>query len=40
MPPDILATIPGNCPDVGKNRAEARAITQRLGYGPDKRLAI
>ena len=40
MPPDVLATIPGYGPDVAKNRAAARAINQRLGYGPDKRLAI
>jgi peptide/nickel transport system substrate-binding protein len=25
---------------VAKNRAEAREIMQRLGYGPDKRLMI
>ena len=35
MPPDLLATIPGYGPDVAKNRAEAREIMQRLGYGPD-----
>jgi hypothetical protein len=40
MPPDVLATIPGYGPDVAKNRGEARAIMERLGYGPDKRLAI
>jgi peptide/nickel transport system substrate-binding protein len=40
MPLDFLATIPGYGPDVSKNRAEARAIMARLGYGPDKRLAI
>ena len=40
MPPEVLATIPGYDPDVAKNRAEAREIMQRLGYGPDKRLAI
>jgi peptide/nickel transport system substrate-binding protein len=40
MPPDILATIPGYGPDVAKNRAAAREIMTRLGYGPDKRLAI
>jgi peptide/nickel transport system substrate-binding protein len=40
MPPDILAAIPGCGPDVAKNRAEARAIMERLGYRPDKRLAI
>jgi peptide/nickel transport system substrate-binding protein len=40
MPPDVLATIPGYGPDVARNRAEARAIMTKLGYGPDKRLAI
>jgi peptide/nickel transport system substrate-binding protein len=40
MPADLLATIPGYGPDVAKNRAEAREIMTRLGYGPDKRLAI
>jgi peptide/nickel transport system substrate-binding protein len=40
MPPDMLARIPAYGPDVEKNRAEARTIMERLGYGPDKRLAI
>jgi peptide/nickel transport system substrate-binding protein len=40
MPADVLATIPGYAPDVAKNRAEAREIMAKLGYGPDKRLAI
>jgi peptide/nickel transport system substrate-binding protein len=40
MPPDFLATVPGYGPDVARNRADAREIMQRLGYGPDKRLAI
>jgi peptide/nickel transport system substrate-binding protein len=40
MPADVLGTIPGYSPDVAKNRAEARQIMQRQGYGPDKRLAI
>jgi len=40
MPPEMLKTIPGYDPDVQKNRAEARKIMERLGYGPDKRLAI
>jgi peptide/nickel transport system substrate-binding protein len=40
MPPEVLASIPGCGPDIAKNRAEAREIMQRLGYGPDKRLAI
>ena len=40
LPPEILKTLPGNDPDVQKNRTEAREIMQRLGYGPDKRLAL
>jgi peptide/nickel transport system substrate-binding protein len=40
MPPEVLQTLPGYGPDVEKNRAEARAIMQKLGYGPDKHLAI
>ena len=38
--PDTLATLPGYGPDVQKNRAEARGIMEKLGYGPDKRLAV
>jgi peptide/nickel transport system substrate-binding protein len=40
MPPELLGTLPGYGPDVQKNRAEARAIVQKLGYGPDNRLAL
>ncbi|MGE5269384.1 MAG: ABC transporter substrate-binding protein [Thiohalocapsa sp.] len=40
MTPEALQTLPGYGPDVVKNREEARAIMQRLGYGPDKRLAV
>jgi peptide/nickel transport system substrate-binding protein len=40
MPPDQLATLPGYGADVAKNRAEARAIMEKLGYGPDKRLSV
>ena len=40
MPPDVLKTLPGYDPDVQKNRAEAREIMHKLGYGPDKRLAL
>src|SRR6516162_927070 len=40
MPPDVLHSLPGYGPDVQKNRTEARAIMQRLGFGPDKRLAV
>jgi peptide/nickel transport system substrate-binding protein len=40
MPPDMLATLPGYGPDIAKNRAEARQIMEKLGYGPDKRLTV
>jgi len=40
MPPEELSKLPGYDPDVAKNRAEARNIMQRLGYGPDKRLPV
>ena len=40
MPPEMLKTLPGYGPDVAKNRAEARQIMEKLGYGPDKRLQI
>jgi peptide/nickel transport system substrate-binding protein len=40
MPPEVLTTLPGYDPDVKKNRAEAREIMRKLGYAPDKRLAL
>jgi peptide/nickel transport system substrate-binding protein len=40
MPPEMLRELPGYDPDVAKNRAEARRIMQRLGYGPDNRLKV
>ena len=40
MPPEMLQDLPGYDPDVAKNRAEAREIMEKLGYGPDKRLAV
>jgi peptide/nickel transport system substrate-binding protein len=40
MPPDVLRSLPGYDPDVAKNRAEARAIMQQLGYGPNNRLSV
>ncbi len=40
MPPDMLKDLPGYDPDVQKNRAQARQIMEKLGYGPDKRLKI
>jgi peptide/nickel transport system substrate-binding protein len=40
LPPDVLQSLPGYGPDVPKNRAEARQIMQKLGFGPDHRLAV
>src|SRR4030095_5653008 len=40
MPEDMLQKMPGYGPDVAANREAARAIMKKLGYGPDKRLAI
>jgi peptide/nickel transport system substrate-binding protein len=38
MPEDMMRSLPGYGPDVEKNRAEAREIMKKLGYGPDKPL--
>ncbi|MBV9202485.1 MAG: ABC transporter substrate-binding protein [Alphaproteobacteria bacterium] len=38
MSPEVLKTLPGYDPDVDKNRAEARQIMEKLGYGPDNHL--
>jgi peptide/nickel transport system substrate-binding protein len=38
MPPDMLRRLPGYDPDVAKNRVEARAIMEKLGYGPNHHL--
>ena len=40
MPPEVIQTLFGYGPDVAKNRTEARGIMEKLGYGPDKRLAV
>jgi len=40
LPAEKLAELPGYDPDVAKNRAEARAIMEKLGYGPNKRLGV
>jgi peptide/nickel transport system substrate-binding protein len=40
LPKEIYEAVPGYGPDVQKNREEARAIMKKLGYGPDKRLAL
>ena len=40
MPPEILQALPAYDPDVQKNRAEARQIMEKLGYGPGNRLKV
>ena len=40
LPPDMLKPLPGYDPDIQKNRAEAREIMHKLGYGPNKRLGV
>jgi peptide/nickel transport system substrate-binding protein len=40
MPKEMLETLPGYGPDISKNKDEARAIMEKLGYGPDKRLKV
>ena len=40
MPKEMLEKLPGYGPDVEASRNEARAIMKKLGYGPDKHLAI
>ena len=37
---EMLESLPGYDPDVEKNRDAAREIMKKLGYGPDKRLAV
>lgn len=40
MPPDLMRQLPGYDPDIAKNRAAARAIMQKFGYGPNNRLRL
>jgi peptide/nickel transport system substrate-binding protein len=40
MPKEMLADLPGHSPDIEKNRAEARKIMEKLGYGPGKPLKV
>ena len=40
MPADFMQTLPGYHPDVAKNRAEARQIMEKAGYGPSNRLKL
>jgi peptide/nickel transport system substrate-binding protein len=38
MPPELVRSFPGYGPDVAANRAEARKLMEKLGYGPNNRL--
>jgi peptide/nickel transport system substrate-binding protein len=40
LPPEILHTLPGYGPDVEANRAEAKKLMAKHGYGPDNHLKI
>src|SRR5205823_12868362 len=40
MPPEVLHKLPGYNPDIAKNRAEARALMEKAGYGPANRLKL
>jgi peptide/nickel transport system substrate-binding protein len=40
MPGEMLKTLPGYDPDVSKNRAAARELMGKAGYGPEKRLPV
>jgi len=40
MPREEIDKLPGYDPDMQKKRADARAIMQKLGYGPDNPLKI
>jgi peptide/nickel transport system substrate-binding protein len=40
LPKEIYDTVPGYGPDVEKNRAEARELMKKHGYGPDKPLKL
>ena len=40
MPADQMRQLPGYDPDVAKNRAEARGIMEKFGYGPKNRLKL
>jgi peptide/nickel transport system substrate-binding protein len=40
MPPEVLKELPGYDPNVQNNRAQARQLMEKLGYGPDNKLKI
>jgi peptide/nickel transport system substrate-binding protein len=40
MPKEKLMTLPGYGPNIDQNRAEARRLMEKAGYGPDKHVSI
>jgi peptide/nickel transport system substrate-binding protein len=40
MPKELIEKLPGYGPDIEANRAEARAIMRKAGYGPNNRLRL
>ena len=40
MPPEMLKDLPGYGSDVKANRQQGRALMEKLGYGPAKRLKV
>ena len=40
MPPDLMRKLPGYDPDIARNRAEARALMEKAGYGAANRLKL
>src|SRR5262249_38727493 len=40
MPSEMLQALPGFGSDTEKSRTEARRIMQKLGYGPNNKLAV
>src|SRR5215475_1141459 len=40
MPPELLKQLPGYGADIKQNRQQGRALMEKLGYGPSKRLKV
>jgi peptide/nickel transport system substrate-binding protein len=40
LPKEMLEQLPGYGPDIEKNRAAARDIMKKLGYGPDRHMKV
>ena len=40
MPSEMMRSLPGYGPDVAANRAEARKLMEKAGYGPNNRLSV